>query len=180
MANISSCNCFSSCLEALQALHNHSGSTTSVPPFDAVLTVNRKAVEGCALMLNCPKCLSRPGSNTTTMLLATMIVKIISCYRAASQNYFGFTPGPRSQSQPLPLTFGTYRVAGEDGRWLEMEILMRELRKLEELFAKFQETARKSEMEENGGVHTAVTNYLRQSLHFTIEALNMQKDISFG
>jgi hypothetical protein len=180
MARSQTCNCFTICLQSLEALHNHSGSVTSVPPFDVVLTVNRKAVEGCAMMLNCSKCLSKSGSNTTTMVLATIIGKILSFYRAASENYFGFTTGPRSQSQPLPLTFGTYKVAGEDGRWLEMEILLRELKKLEELFTKFQEAARKSELEDDGGVHTAVTNYLGQSLHLTFEILNMQREITFG
>jgi len=133
------------------------------------------------MMLNCPKCLSKSGASTSTMLLATVIGKIMSFYRAASQSYFGFNPNPQLPAiSPLPLTFGTYRVAGEDGRWLEMEILLRELRKLEELFGKFQETCRKLDMEDDLGVNNALTNYLGQSLHFTYEVLNMQKEASFS
>jgi Fungal Zn(2)-Cys(6) binuclear cluster domain/Aflatoxin regulatory protein len=167
------CNCFNTCLQALQALHSNTTSTTSVPSFDVALTVNRKAVEGCAMMLNCPNCLSQSGSSTTTMLLGTIIGMIMTIYQDASKNYFGLTSGV--SSQPLPLTIGTYRVAGEDGRWLEMEIIMRELTKLKVLFAKFQGTG---EWEEDGdvGMHSAVKNHLCQSLHLTFEVLNRQKN----
>lgn len=44
-----SCTCFTLCLQSLQALHN--AATASPPPFDLVLSLNRKAVEGCAAML---------------------------------------------------------------------------------------------------------------------------------
>lgn len=46
-----SCICFTVCLQSLQALHNASSSSASTPPFDLVLSLNRKAVEGCAAML---------------------------------------------------------------------------------------------------------------------------------
>lgn len=42
-----SCTCFTVCLQSLQGLHNAPVS----PPFDLVLSLNRKAVEGCAAML---------------------------------------------------------------------------------------------------------------------------------
>jgi hypothetical protein len=114
------------------------------------------------------------------MLLGTIIGKIMAIYQDASKTYFGLTPGLSSQAQPLPLTFGTYKVAGEDGRWLEMEIIMRELKKLRGLFAKFQGTSRTSEWEEDAEMHTAVTNYLYQSLHLTLEEWNMQKNNAYG
>lgn len=44
-----SCTCFTVCLQSLQALHN--ASSPSYVPFDLVLSLNRKAVEGCAAML---------------------------------------------------------------------------------------------------------------------------------
>lgn len=44
-----SCTCFTVCLQSLQALHN--ASSPASPPFDLVLSLNRKAVEGCAAML---------------------------------------------------------------------------------------------------------------------------------
>ncbi|KAH6676568.1 hypothetical protein B0J14DRAFT_477016 [Halenospora varia] len=178
----STCNCFSISLQALQALHNHTSTNTPLPSFDVVLTVNRRAVEGCALMLDCSKCLSGTNSNTTMMLLATIIGKVVSFYRAASQHYFGFTSSPSTQYQPqqLPLTFGTYKIAEEDGRWLEMEILLRELRKLEEVLGKFQDVAGREEMSEHGGVQSAVLSYLRQSLSVTFEVLNMRRGMQGG
>jgi hypothetical protein len=174
------CNCFNTCLQALQALHNNASSTNSVPSFDIVLAVNRKAVDGCAMMLNCPICLSQSSSSVTTMLLGTIIGMILTIYQDASKNYFGLTPGVGSQAQSLPLTFGTYKIASEDGRWLEMEIIMRELKKLKVLFAKFQEPVRTGEWTEDTRMHSAVTNYLWQSLHLTTEVLNMQKDSVCG
>ena len=47
--NSGSCNCFQICLQSLQALHNVSAH--SPPPFDLVLSVNSKAISGCAAML---------------------------------------------------------------------------------------------------------------------------------
>jgi hypothetical protein len=132
------------------------------------------------MMLNCPICMSKSGSSVTIMLLGTIIGKIISIYQDASKNYFGLTPGLGSQTQPLPLTFGTYRVAGEDGRWLEIEIILRELKKLKLLFAKFQETARTSESEEDAGMHSVVTNYLSQRLQLTFEILKKHKNVTCG
>jgi hypothetical protein len=114
------------------------------------------------------------------MLLATIIGKIMSFYRSASQSYFGqnynqSTRGGNGIS--LPLTFGSYRVASEDGRWLEMEILWRELRKLEELFARFREMCT-GEVQDGGGgklINEAMTTYLAQNLHFTFEVLKMHE-----
>jgi hypothetical protein len=170
------CNCFNICLQALQALHNNSVPTTPVPRFDVVLTVNRKAVEGCAMMLNCLRCVSKSSHSTATMLLGTIIGKIMSSYQHASKNYFGLTPDAGCQSQPLPLTFGSYRVPSSDRRWLDMEILLRELKQLEELFVKFQEMARTSECMQDAAMQSAVTKYLSQSLHLTFEVLNIQKN----
>ncbi|KAI9734042.1 MAG: hypothetical protein M1818_006980 [Claussenomyces sp. TS43310] len=179
-----SCNCFTTCLQALQALHNHSGPSQAIPPFDVVLTINRKAVQGCAMMLNCSQCLSKSGSNTTAMLLATIISQIMSFYRAASQSYFGITLGPISPTHSLPLTFGTYRINGEESRWLEMEILWRELRRLEELFGRFQDICGRgpggldmgSVVDgDEVGVRAALMNYLGQSLQCTFDMLKMQE-----
>ena len=125
------------------------------------------------MMLNCPKCFAKSVSSTTIMLLGMIIGKIISFYQDAFKNYFGLIPGLGSPNQALPLTIGTYRVAGEDGRWLEMEIILRELRKLDELFTKFQGTARTSEWEGDAGMHSAITNYLGQSLRLTFKILRI-------
>ena len=56
-----------------------------------------------------------------------------------------------------------------------MEIILRDLKKLKELFPKIQETSMMSESEEDAGMHGAVTNYLCQSLHVTFESLEKQR-----
>ncbi|PVH70442.1 hypothetical protein DL98DRAFT_136284 [Cadophora sp. DSE1049] len=173
------CNCFNTCLSALQALHN-SDAITATSPFDVILTVNQRAVETCSTMLNCPICTSKSGSSLRTMLLGTILGRIISIYQDASKNYFALTSGQGGQIQQLPLTFGTYRVANEDVRWLQMEIILRDLKKLKELFAKIQETSMISESEEDAGMHGAVTNYLCQSLHVTFESLEKQRGYCDG
>jgi len=103
----------------------------------------------------------------------------MSFYRSASQSYFSQNYNQAMQGGSgigLPLTFGSYRVASEDGRWLEMEILWRELRKLEELFARFREMCAGDEEGGSGDVvNEALTRYLGQSLHFTFEVLKMQE-----
>lgn len=58
-----SCTCFTVCLQSLQALHN--ASSPAAPPFDLVLSLNRKAVEGCAAMLGMTALLSFPLQSTT-------------------------------------------------------------------------------------------------------------------
>ncbi|KAE8447935.1 hypothetical protein EG329_010007 [Mollisiaceae sp. DMI_Dod_QoI] len=182
MAKNPTCNCFNTCLHALGALHN-SDAISAASPFDVILTVNQKAVETCSVMLNCPICMSRSGFSSRTMFLGTILGMIIAIYQDASKNYFGAT-GPGTGTglahQPLPLTFGSYRVASEDVRWLQMEIILRDLKKLKELFAKFQETSVKSESDEDAGMHSAVTNYLCQSLHHTTESLKSQRNYCCG
>lgn len=171
------CNCFNTCLSALQALHN-SDAITATSPFDVILTVNQRAVETCSTMLNCPICTSKSGSSLRTMLLGTILGRIISIYQDASKNYFALTSSQGGQIQQLPLTFGTYRVANEDVRWLQMEIILRDLKKLKELFAKFQETSMMSDSEEDAGMHGAVSNYLCQSLDLTFESLRKQRSFT--
>ncbi|CZT03176.1 hypothetical protein WAI453_012543 [Rhynchosporium graminicola] len=174
------CNCFNTCLSALQALHE-SDTITATSPFDVILTVNQRAVETCSTMMNCSICTSKSGSSLRTMLLGTILGRIVSIYQDASKNYFALTSSQGGgQSQQLPLTFGTYRVANEDVRWLQMEIILRDLKKLKELFAKFQETTMMSDSEEDVGMHGAVSNYLCQSLDLTFESLRKQRSFNIA
>ncbi|KFY92950.1 hypothetical protein V500_03971 [Pseudogymnoascus sp. VKM F-4518 (FW-2643)] len=171
-ANISSsCNCFTTCVQSLQALHNHSSTTRLVSAFDMALTINRKAVEGCASMLACSECVSKSGSNTSTMLLATIMDKILSFYQVASQSDFSGTTGADAQ-----MSIGSYRVANEDGRWLRNEILWRELRKLEELFGRFHEVCGRNERDKDAGVYSTLLGHLSKSLKSAYEELRMRQN----
>ncbi|KAF6839547.1 C6 zinc finger domain protein [Colletotrichum plurivorum] len=181
-----SCTCFTVCLQSLQALHN--ASSPSTPPFDLVLSLNRKAVEGCAAMLSCPRCMSRSGTHTAAMLLATVIGKITSFYKNASCTYFengagGMMPAVNQQLSPgmggLGVSLGAYTLGGEDGRWLELEILNRELRKLEEVYAQFREVC--ADLSEDPEVSKAMIGYLGHNLGTTLEVVSHRKgDMSYA
>lgn len=177
--NGGSCTCFTVCLQSLQALHNASSPAT--PPFDLVLSLNRKAVEGCAAMMACPKCMSRSGTHTAAMLLATVIGKITSFYKNASHTYFdtgNMVVNNGSPGGPLGFTLGVYQLNGEDGRWLELEILARELRKLEEVYARFREVC--SDLSEDPEVSRAMLGYLGHTLGSTLDLVSHRKgDMTF-
>ncbi|WYZ41505.1 hypothetical protein EsH8_V_000400 [Colletotrichum jinshuiense] len=170
-----SCTCFTVCLQSLQALHN--ASSPQAPPFDLVLSLNRKAVEGCAAMLSCSRCMSRSGTHTAAMLLATVIGKITSFYKNASHTYFenGMMPtvNQLSPGGGLGVSLGAYTLGGEDGRWLEMEILNRELRKLEEVYAQFREVC--ADLSEDPEVSKAMIGYLGHNLGTTLEVVSHRK-----
>lgn len=176
--NGGSCTCFTACLQSLQALHNASSPTS--PPFDLVLSVNRKAVEGCAAMLSCSRCMNRSGSHTGTMLLATIIGKITSFYKNASYSYLesgdielSSAAASMNSNNNLGVSLGGYQFNAEDGKWLEFEILSRELRKLEDLYTKFREVC--TELSDDPDVTRAMVGYLGQNLGSTLEAINHKK-----
>ncbi|KAK0615869.1 hypothetical protein B0T17DRAFT_497032 [Bombardia bombarda] len=167
-----SCTCFTACLQSLQALHN--ASSPASPPFDLVLSLNRKAVEGCASMLSCSRCMSRSGTHTAAMLLATVIGKITSFYKNASHTYFeNGTFNTAASPNALGVSLGAYTLMGEEGRWLELEILARELRKLEEVYAQFREVC--ADLSDDPEVSKAMIGYLGHNLGSTLEVIHHRK-----
>ncbi|KAI3326560.1 hypothetical protein HD806DRAFT_551632 [Xylariaceae sp. AK1471] len=181
--NAGSCTCFTVCLQSLQALHN--ASTPGQPPFGLVLSLNCKAVEGCAAMLGCTKCFSRSGAHTAIMLLATIIGKITSLYKSVTYSYFETgamamlenTPGG-SMSSSFGVSFGAYQLNGEDGKWLELDILASELHKLEKVYFKFCEVC--TDVSSDLEVTKAMIGYLGQNLGSTLEVIShRQVDAGF-
>lgn len=177
-----SCTCFTVCLQSLQALHN--ASSPENPPFDLVLSLNRKAVEGCAAMLACTKCMSRSGPHTAAMLLATVMGKISSFYKNVAHSSFDHAmlggQGVTSPGGTFGVNTGAFHFSAEDGRWLELEILGRELRKLEELYARFREICTDLFSDEPE-VSRAMICYLGQNLGTTLEAVGHRKGgVAFG
>lgn len=201
-----SCICFTVCLQSLQALHN--ASSPSPPPFDLVLALNRKAVEGCAAMLGkssmnfttfvthtdisagCTRCMRRSDTHTAAMLLATVLGTITTFYKNASQSYFDSelplnstspeTGMPTPTSTPnlsgipgLGVSLGAYTVNGQDSKWLELEILGRELHRLDEVYSNFREVC--SELSEDPEVSKAMIGYLGQNLGSTIRSVTHRK-----
>lgn len=173
----STCDCFAACLQALLTLHNHSWMASSSqqggPPFDVVLSINREAIEGCSTMLSCSKCVAKIGNGISTMLLATIFGKVMSLYRAACFFRFGAAPGMQATAQ---LAFGAYTVTGEDRQILEIEILLIELRKVENLLKVFQEKFDSTQAEKDEtSVYNALTSYLEKNLYYIVEFLQTRK-----
>lgn len=76
------------------------------------------------------------------------------------------------------VSLGAYTLIGEDGRWLELEILARELRKLEEVYAQFREVC--AELSEDPEVSKAMIGYLGHTLGSTLEVVHHRKgDINY-
>lgn len=173
-ASSGSCTCFTVCLQSLQALHN--ASSPASPPLDLVLQLNGKAVEGCAAMLACSRCMSRSGTHTAAMLLATVIGKITSFYKNATQSHFdsGGMSSPVSGTSPgLGVRLGAYQVDGEHGRALELHILGCELQKLKEVYARFSEVC--GQLSEDAEMSKAMIGYLSQNLDTTLEVVSHNK-----
>ena len=173
----SDCDCFASCLHALQSLHNHSWMSSSThqggPPFDIVLKINREAIDGCSALLGCTKCVSKIGSSITTMLLATIFGKVMSLYRATCMFRFGSSTGVQASAQ---LAFGAYTVTGEDRQLLEIEILLLELRKVENVLTLYQERFHNAQAEQDeSSVYTALTSYLDKNLRYIVDFLQVRK-----
>ena len=172
------CDCFAACLHALQSLHNHSWMASSSTqqggvPFDIVLTINREAIDGCSALLGCDKCVSKIGSSITTMLLATIFGKVMSLYRATCMFRFGSSTGVQASAQ---LAFGAYTVTGEDRQILEIEILLLELRKVENILTLYQERFHNSQAEQDeSSVYTALTSYLDKNLRYIVDFLQVRK-----
>ncbi|KAJ4396513.1 hypothetical protein N0V93_000732 [Gnomoniopsis smithogilvyi] len=183
-----SCICFTVCLQSLQALHN--ASSPSPPPFDLVLSLNRKAVEGCAAMLGCTRCMRRSGTHTAAMLLATVLGTITTFYKNASQTYFDPSSPTSNVSAPTPISesflapniapisglgvsLGAYTINSEDSKWFELEILRRELQRLDEVYSSFREVC--SELSEDPEVSKAMIGYLGQNLGSTMHFVSHRK-----
>ncbi|EGY23476.1 transcription factor [Verticillium dahliae VdLs.17] len=115
------------------------------------------------------------GTNTNVMLLGTILGKIANFYQKATDVYFygGNTDGVAVlgslQSVGTPRTgfgisLGTFALENENARHLELELLMSELRKLQEVHAQFCDTC--AELAENPNVSRAIIRYKASKVSF--------------
>lgn len=136
--------------------------------------------------------MKKSGTQTAVMLLATLIGTITAFYKNASQSYFDqggpannttastatvWSPSTTSSGSTTPglgVSLGVYTVNSEDSRWLELEILARELRKLEEVYSSFSDVC--SELSEDPEVSKAMIGYLGQSLGSTMQVVSHRKE----
>lgn len=167
-AMVSSCNCFTTCLQSLQALHNQSSAAMAGPAFETVLNINKKALDGCASMLTCGNCSSRFGrfgSNTNAMILTTIVEKIMSFYQTAAQELL-----KARLDQDLKHQNGSSQSSANDIS-SRLELLWREMGKLDELLCHFKEVLG---ARDDTGVYYSLLNHLNHSLNFTYELLKFQ------
>lgn len=84
-----------------------------------------------------------------------------------------------NNGNPLGISLGTYQLNGEDGRWLELEILARELRKLEEVFTRFREVCR--DLSDDPEVSRVLVGYLGENLGSMLEVVSHRRgDLTFA
>ncbi|KAH8804533.1 hypothetical protein F5884DRAFT_796390 [Xylogone sp. PMI_703] len=162
------CHCFDLCLQALQALYDNFDTVLVPLSFDVTLPINQKAVDACSIMLNCQTCMSRSNPGIRTMLLGTIISKITSVHQESLKNLFELTSMPGNSIQSPPLLFDSYGAQGEHDRWLEAEIILREVEKLRMLFNDFREKLRTYANQEDSGIYNAVTDYIHYNLQSTV------------
>lgn len=134
--------------------------------------------------------MGRSGTHTAAMLLATVLGTITTFYKNASQSYFD-QESPMSHTSPqtgrstpistpnssgisgLGVSLGAYTINSQDSKWLELEILGRELHRLDEVYANFREVC--SELSEDPEVSKAMIGYLGQNLGSTIRSVAHRK-----
>ena len=75
------------------------------------------------------------------------------------------------------LAFGAYTVTGENRQLLEIEILLLELRKVEQILKVYSERFRnaQAEKDDESGVYCALTSYLEKNLQYIVDFLKARK-----
>ncbi|KAI4159998.1 MAG: hypothetical protein LQ342_006126 [Letrouitia transgressa] len=156
---IARCDCFASSLQLLSSLHTHSVPSPSNPqggpPFDMMLIT------------------TGTGIGNSVLLLATMFGKILSLYKATCRFHFGTAPGIHETAE---LAFGAYTVTGEERKLIEIEILLLELRKVEDALKRFDEKiCNPLPGKDETGFQGAVILYLKKNLRYIVEFLKARK-----
>ena len=169
------CDCFAGCLTALQQLHDNSWSTPAATqghiPFTVILDINREALKSCQNIMKCVNCSTKSGSSISTMLIATVLGKIISLYRVAVNSR------DRSTSTENQLILGSYTVTGEDKYLLENEILLVEVNKVRKAISMYQATCTAHGHDyESSGIYDPLAVYLDKNLSEIVEFLQSQRD----
>ncbi|KAI0434279.1 hypothetical protein F5Y09DRAFT_266259 [Xylaria sp. FL1042] len=166
------CVCFVACLQSLMNLHNMSINTQ--PNLRAVIHFNQKAIDGCSTMLACSICLSKPHVDTTPILLATIIGKIASVYKSTVELYSESGTMPMLEGQLGDnigdISLGTYQQSG-GAKWANMNLLVFELHKLQDLFARFRDVCKDVPVDEPDMLK-AVISYAGQNIDSIVGAVD--------
>ncbi|KAI0479645.1 hypothetical protein F4859DRAFT_443012 [Xylaria cf. heliscus] len=132
------CECFAGCLQSLLDLHN--ASAQNPIPLNLVLAVNEKAVDGCAVLMTCKRCLTQSGPDTTTMVLTAILSKSASSYRAALYTHCGLGPrGMLEGAQNGAMSGGQYPMHDTYDKLKGAQLLATAVQKLQDVFSGFTE-----------------------------------------
>ena len=168
------CKCFESCLQSLHSLHNASGLLW--PPLDAVLFLNGKAVESCVGLLSCFHCTKRSGTQTTMMLMATMLSEAAGIYKVAAQMHMEGLHGPTPDDAPPSSLHRGHGTPGcHDARWLQLGGIVQEVEKLREACTRFRDVC--VSLPDDAGINRAMTGYVGRSLGAAMEALKKMQAV---
>lgn len=162
------CGCFDSCLQALRSLHNVSESSISSP--DAIVLLNRIAVESCAGLLCCPACSKRSGISTTMMLMATILSKTAGMYRTAAQMHLGNASITRSDSS-APTSFQRRNSATghQQAERSQPAVSSRDMERLREVCSLFHDVC--AYLPDDAEVNRALVGHVGRTLGATMEAI---------
>lgn len=152
------CSCFNFCVQSFQDLHNVSGQWAL--SLDAVLSLNRNAVESCKALLSCPMCTRRPGASTTVMFVATILSKVAGFLRTAVQMHLDGTTGGAPDNPSLHRD--TPATARQEAGWLEPETLAREMDRLREVCSRFRDVC--ADLPDDAEVNRAMVEHVGRSL----------------
>lgn len=169
------CDCFADCLHALQQQHDKSCTPPAALPQDiplsVILSTNREALRSCLSIMDCTNCSIKSGSSISTMLIATVLGKIISLYRAAVNSRSNL---PSTESQ---IVLGSYTVTGEDKYVLENEILLVEVSKVKKAVTLYQDKCvTQGPNQDTSGIYDPLAVYLDKNLAEIMDFLRSQRE----
>lgn len=148
-------------------------NSNGLPTLDAVLSINKSAVDRLYILLSCP-CSTNPHFSTT---IAFTIVKILSWYQAiagASDQDIGSILDTKMEAfKHTPISLGSFRLEAADENTFRTNLVLSELRKVEKLIDKFAErycrSANSAETGIDGGVYVALEALLRTRVRDTFK-----------
>ncbi|KAI9762131.1 MAG: hypothetical protein M4579_000611 [Chaenotheca gracillima] len=191
-------DCMSLAFTALHSLYSPPTSAVStpnckpmptMPTIDQILTTNKTAISQVSTLLNCSASCSHDPH--FPLLVAVTTSKILAWYQAmgrvtTSSSSISSHESSGSASENvmhMPITLGMYKLDGEDEERMRIQLILSELRKVENLVELFVERfCRTTDSSRDGGglgMHMALGAFLRARMRETFsETIRERRDLS--
>ncbi|KAL5612257.1 hypothetical protein BROUX41_000202 [Berkeleyomyces rouxiae] len=192
----SGCKCIALLLESLHELYSAAGLESVL--LETVLVINKKAVSGCAIMLECRRCVGTPdvgnGSagrlvQTTATLLATVLGKTLGLYAVAAHMPAHSSPTSPTMASPFAeglvsgssngfppsdtQVMGPTMASSSASARFPLEFVTGELAKLEAVLNLFREMCAQSAVDPELGM--VLVGYLGSMMQSTMAGLNLRR-----